>query len=344
MLKTLSYLALSQGSNIYIHTGTLTLVGATWASFTGTYKASGASIIEVPAPPSPPLAPPIGAQGDPHLALPHGGKADFRGEDKALYNFLSAPGLSLNVMTELADFELHPANLSEPQGWRHKHVHGSFLTQAHVVARTDKGTAVRVSFYADKIGERNIAWANGTIDSQPAFKLGPKMKKAVDNVTLYTDYSSLHVLNPEYELIITPNLFRLERNVVGLHHRLDIQAKLRVDERDLSVPPHGIIGQAWDGDGLAIDGETDAFPNMGEFTTYAMAKGAIEGAPNDYKVAKPYATDFKFSRFDATSGAPRDVAKLVAAGVLNVPKKVLTGEGFVGATENHVDDHKAPAR
>ena len=80
------------------------------------------------------------ADGDPHLALPHGGKADFRGEDKALYNFLSAPSLSLNVMTELADFELHAANHS-----LHKHVHGSFLTQAHIVARTDKGTTVKAT-------------------------------------------------------------------------------------------------------------------------------------------------------------------------------------------------------
>ena len=65
------------------------------------------------------------AIGDPHLNLPHGGKADFRGEHKTLYNFLSAKGLSLNVMTELADFELHAADNA-----RHKDVHGSFLTQA----------------------------------------------------------------------------------------------------------------------------------------------------------------------------------------------------------------------
>ena len=68
-------------------------------------------------------------------------------------------------------------------------------------------------------------------------------------------------------------------------------------EHELAVPPHGIIGQVmaggfrlegrgggcadflradlaqgWDGDGKAIDGERDAFPVSGEFTTYAMAK------------------------------------------------------------------------
>ena len=69
------------------------------------------------------------ANGDPHLMLAHGGKADFRGTDKGIYNFLSAKNISLNVMTEFADFYLHDTD--HP---RHKLVHGSFLTQAHVVA------------------------------------------------------------------------------------------------------------------------------------------------------------------------------------------------------------------
>jgi len=64
-----------------------------------------------------------------------------------------------------------------------------------------------------------------------------------------------------------------------------------------------------------------------------MANGAIEGVPADYKVATPYATDFKFSRFDAISAAPRDVATLVAAGELNAPKDVPAGGVVVGSTE-----------
>jgi len=142
----------------------------------------------------------------------------------------------------------------------------------------------------------------------------------------------VHVVTPEFEIVITPTHFRLERNVAGLHHRLDLKIKPRVAESTFAVPPHGIIGQAWDGDGKAIDGEQDAWPESGEFTTYAMAKGAIEGAPSDYKVATKYATDFKYSRFDATSAEPRNVAKLVAAGLLNAPKTVYGGE-TVGSTE-----------
>jgi len=229
----------------------------------------------------------------------------------------------------MADFELH--NESNP---RHKHVHGSFLTQAHIVARTSTGKIVRASFWGSMIGPQNVAWANGTVDSEPAFKLGAKMEKIVDDVSLTTDYSRLTVVTPQFEIVVVPKKFRLERNVVGLSTRLDVQFKPRVEEAGFTVPPHGIVGQSWDGDGKAIDGEQDQFPKSGEFTTYAMAKGAIEGVAADYKLASKYATEYKYSRFDATKAQPRDVANLVAAGELNEPKIMHTGAAdFVGSTE-----------
>lgn len=271
------------------------------------------------------------AAGDPHLMLPHGGKADFRGEHRGIYNFLSANSLSLNVMTELADFELHSAGHK-----RHKDVHGSFITQAHVVARTRSGRMMRISFWASMIGELNMAWANFTVDDSLVQKIGANDDMAVEDILLHTSYSSLSVTTPEFEITVTPNKFQSlswERNVVGLTHQLDVGIKARVTEDQFKVAPHGIVGQGWDGDGKAIDGELDAYPDSGEFTTYAMAKGAIEGTPNDYKVATPYATGFKFSRFDATSASPRDVAALVATGELNKPKLAKFTGHIVGSTE-----------
>jgi len=246
-------------------------------------------------------------------------------------------------MTETADFELHQSDYP-----KHKDVHGSFLTQAHIVARTNSGKTIRVSFWADKIGPQDIGWANGTVDNGPVFKLSrfvnpnvPYVEKVVDDVILRQAYSSLTVITPQFEIIVTPVHFFRERNVVGLHHRLDLTINLRVPETTLAVAPHGIIGQAWDGDGKAIDGEQDAWPESGEFTTYAMARGAIEGVPTDYKVLSPYATDFKFSRFDAKSSPPRDVAKLVAAGLLNAPKTIDNAVYKVGSTEYNDTDTNA---
>ena len=87
--------------------------------------------------------------------------------------------------------------------------------QAHVVARTNTGKTVRVSYWASKIGKRNVGWANGTVDSGPAFTLSIIKKggaygddvKVVDDVALKMGYSSLHVTNPEFEVVVTPKGF-----------------------------------------------------------------------------------------------------------------------------------------
>ncbi|MCP4893156.1 MAG: hypothetical protein GY911_05015 [Actinomycetales bacterium] len=59
-------------------------------------------------PSPPPSSPPAVATSvqDPHLHLPHGGHTDFRGEDGAWFAFLSAPNVSVNVLTKRAVFEL----------------------------------------------------------------------------------------------------------------------------------------------------------------------------------------------------------------------------------------------
>ena len=42
--------------------------------------------------------------GDPHLNLANGGQADFRGVDKQIFSFLSAPNVSVSVVTEDRSF------------------------------------------------------------------------------------------------------------------------------------------------------------------------------------------------------------------------------------------------
>ena len=60
-----------------------------------------------PSPPPPPMPPaqPTDVNKDPHLRFAHGGRADFRGRNRRIYNFFSAPGLSLNLKTEEAGDE-----------------------------------------------------------------------------------------------------------------------------------------------------------------------------------------------------------------------------------------------
>ena len=57
---------------------------------------------------------PVVARKDPHLYLPHGGRADFRGEHNKIFNFLSAKGISFNVKMLLSSVEPAAAPASRP--------------------------------------------------------------------------------------------------------------------------------------------------------------------------------------------------------------------------------------
>ena len=149
----------------------------------------GATIVYSP-PPSPPPAPSpqaAGSKGDPHLSLGHGGKADFRGRNRTIFNFFSAPHVSMNVLTEDGTARIRGAV-----------VNGSWATQAHVVASTFAGL-LRYSYWAAKISAKTlIGWSNGTCGGRP-FKLvglaltplrdGPKNRQECGEVVLQSNYS-----------------------------------------------------------------------------------------------------------------------------------------------------------
>ena len=86
---------------------------------------------------------------DPHINFAYGGSADFRGRPNALYNFLSAPGLSVNVKTEEAVFKIHDGALT---------INGSFLTEAHVIARFAPQRSSTASFWASELDQSNSGW------------------------------------------------------------------------------------------------------------------------------------------------------------------------------------------
>jgi len=81
------------------------------------------------------------------------------------------------------------------------------------------------------------------------------------------------------------------------------------------VAPHGLVGQSFDGDNIAVDGKKDHYRELWwrqssfktkEITTEAQAEGAIEGSGDDYKVVDAFGVDFKYRRFDAREAAPRN--------------------------------------
>jgi hypothetical protein len=236
----------------------------------------------------PPMSPPTwtGAEKDPHLTLAHGGRADFRGCDGCLFNFLSARDLSVNVKTEAATFTVAGSL-----------VHGTFLTEVHVAYfNRSKNVWLNASYWAQEVGKGRTV--NGSCGGIP-FQMGPKQCEAA---MIKTSYGSARMALPEWDLDIAAR--RVWNRVDGPMYRLDLAMKPTVAEHDLAAWPHGIIGQSYDGDGKAISGKQDNY-SAPVVVTEAMAEGAIEGVASEYQVASPFETAFKYSRFDATMATSR---------------------------------------
>ena len=109
---------------------------------------------------------------DPHLDLAHGGSADFRGTDRGLYNYLSTPGLSVNVRFEEALYTLRDGLLL---------VNGTFMTEVHVAALVAGNTACKwgyVSYLAAELNGQNWGWRavkTSCGGSEPLMTVVPKL-------------------------------------------------------------------------------------------------------------------------------------------------------------------------
>ena len=219
----------------------------------------------------------VGGTGDPHLKLANGGVADFRGRNDTFFNFLSSPGFSMNIKTTEADFTLRKKLL----------VHGSFMTEAHLHFQD-----MRVSLIGSAIGSTNLIVVNGTCKSD-TFRLGAHRAITCEDIKIQTDYSSVKMMTSDWTVTLRCN--RVYNKVKGPDTRIDLDIRKLKD-----VPSHGILGQSYyfESD---VSGEVDEYPLEGEFTTRAMAMGAIEGSYLDYIVPTAFETRFKYSQFDTLS-------------------------------------------
>ena len=239
------------------------------------------------------------AAQDPHLTLAHGGRADFRGTHGALYNFLSSSNVSVNVRTDNSTFMLGKST-----------IHGSFMTEVHVaMLTTATATALprwfNVSFWGAELNDGGWSYRmiNGTCSkvnspNPSKFTLGPHNAKVCDNLVLKTAHSSATISTTEWEITVTgqPIYSRID----GPHRRIDLELKQKVSDHEFKLQPHGLVGQSFDGDDAARHGRLDAYPPpnaTAEFTTSAMAQGAIDGVAAEYVMGSRYATSFKYSAF-----------------------------------------------
>jgi len=242
----------------------------------------------------PPLPPYCGStmRKDPHLSFPHGGQADMRGEHGKVFNLLSARNVSFNVRTDADDFK-----------WSHRLVHGTKLAAAYWTVRTNTGRVLKIEYHAKKSPLATVH-EDGKADVEL-----PSGKLVVDNLSINLNGRALAVtVDKKWKMtaVISPFPFA-SLNAHKLLLDVGIDALYNADEDMTS--PHGIIGQHYDGDNVAVDGKMDD-RSGNETTTMAQAQGAIEGDVTDYKMSAPFAVNFKFSRFDKTSAPKRDVSAL----------------------------------
>ena len=178
-------------------------------------------------------------------------------------------------------------------------MHGSFITEAHLAMRTMTGNFFNLSYIADELNEddKSARVVDASCGNRTT-NLGSSQKSYCDDLHAEMDANTLTVRTKEWEIKVTgrPIWDRLS----GAHHRIDLALKPLVAEEKLSAKPHGLVGQSFDGTDVARHGRLDQYPNLnipGEFTTSAMAEGAIEGVEADSEVAHQYATSDQFGRF-----------------------------------------------
>lgn len=228
--------------------------------------------------------------GDPHLTLAHGGHADFRGRDGAVYSLVSSPGFALNARTRDATFDLGAAR-----------IHGSFFTEVFVVAQTSADAAkLTLTYDANRLNDQN--WAPDMVFGRcgdETFLLSKHSHRYCGKTLLTIDFSTLTIDAADWTVRVSGNF--VYRPVEGPRHRLDLSLSIRADERVLR--PHGLLGQSYDGDKLPRFGAVDVYPPKGVYRTRAMAEGAIDGNASQYELDGPHAVAFFASRFGGGGAA-----------------------------------------
>lgn len=267
-----------------------------------------------------------GGCGDPHFSFAHGGRADFKGEHLLWYNVLSAKNVSINVFFVHADFK----HLKQ-------HVHGSHMAKLAVVVRTMvTGKIFKIEFSAVAALQVVLVWdeeeklvkavTHNSGDFVYENLLVKVREKKADPLSKVPRWPVVTINTTRWLVEAQTRPFRSFRGMTLLNFQLN---PLYDADHD-PVAPHGLIGQSWDGDGVAIDGAQDDYTGK-EVVTKAMAEGAIEGSAADYEMDDKFSTQFKYSRFDAITATPRDVSKLKGV------RKDKTGTYAAGAAPDVED-------
>ena len=205
-----------------------------------------------------------------------------------------------------------------------KTIHGSFIKVAYFRALTSSGTTLTVAYKADEPSHAALTTSGAGEEALPFATEGDitvsqKMPDTIEHkqddvsVTLTRKHAreaAVAVRNGDFEVTAASRYLGYAEQNKHMK-RLDVSIKPLKDVARSEVAPHGLLGQTFDGDGVAVDGALDDYSGKEVFTK-AMGEGAIEGVAADYVISRadPFSTAFKYNRFGASSAAPRDATKL----------------------------------
>lgn len=247
----------------------------------------------------------------------HGGYTDFRGANNTTFAMHSHTNLSVNTYFSEAIY----TNIEKQR------VNGTYMTEAYMIATASTGKELHISLKAGKTNP-NHADVLFVASGEKVALDGKDTAQQVTEGNIKVAFSSA---GEEGVKAIVTQLGRWQITVTsGAGHmytdlstgaggrfmwRVDVNVKaLSPSVEAEAVAPHGLIGQTFDGDNLAVDGAKDDYhKDKKQVVTSAQAKGAIEGDWTDYIVPSPFSTEFKFSRHHTAAAKPRDVTKLTGA-------------------------------
>ena len=273
--------------------------------------------------------------GDPHVRGAHGDSFSMRGEHRAVYNLLSTPNVTMNMQMKAQSF-------ASP--WSRLRVNGTFASAASWVIRTPvTGSLMRLSFnsylpHAAHIDVRRAGggppgrdppgrWSSIGADGDDSWALDDDHTWVlalhdIKRPTVFVEGISVTLKKKEL-VVFTPQWRMRAKSTFGYPHAGVLRMNLGVTSLyplcdHPGIAPHGILGQTFDCDGLAINGEEDSYEILddgrttrsrvsnagGEVTTRAQGQGALEGVLQDYRLPSLFDISFPYSRFmaDASKG------------------------------------------
>jgi len=256
--------------------------------------------------------------GDPHFTGAHGDLFSFRGGNNTIYAMHSSRHLQVNARFVPETFVMG----GSCDTCHRKLVHGSFVKSVYVLARSTSKLDLRIEYHADEPSHVKLTVsAEHTKVEMPIEVIVSKYRpdearpRVVDELTVvlsrkHQREAGIKVSNDEF-IVEAASRFLGWAEQNRHKKRLDIGISSRKKSASLNVAPHGLVGQSFDADDVAVDGAVDDYSGS-IVVTQAMGEGAIEGTAEDYEIdsTNPFSTDFKFTRFHAVQASPRDVSAL----------------------------------